>query len=211
MGDFSQKRNYLIGIAGNIGVGKTTLTQKLSEKLGWRAYFESVIDNPYLNDFYSDMNRWSFNLQIYFLAHRFRSQKEIVDSGEHAVQDRTIYEDVEIFARSLYEQGYMDERDHRTYRDLFYNMVPFLPAPDLIIYLRASVDTLMDRIHQRGRDFEKTIDRSYIEYLNHAYERWIREAKEQFRVLTIEADTVDYLNGEEDIDDLIRQIREYCP
>ncbi len=205
------KRGYLISIAGNIGVGKTTLTQKLAERLGWKPYFESVIDNPYLSDFYQDMNRWSFNLQIYFLSHRFRTQKEIVESGENAIQDRSIYEDVEIFARSLYEQGFMDERDHTTYRDLFYNMVPYLPAPDLIIYLQASVDTLMRRIHQRGRDFEKSISRDYIEYLNRAYERWIAEARQQFNVLTVNADHTDFVNGDGDLDAVIEQIRRYLP
>ncbi|RMH94731.1 MAG: deoxynucleoside kinase, partial [Calditrichaeota bacterium] len=179
----TRKRPYLIGIAGNIGVGKTTLTRQLSRKLGWQSYFESVIDNPYLDDFYRDMHRWSFNLQIYFLAHRFRSQKEIVEAGVNAIQDRTIYEDVEIFAKSLHEQGYMDDRDYACYRDLFYNMVPYLPQPDLIIYLRASVDTLMHRIHLRGREFEKRISREYIEYLNRAYDNWIKEAREQFNVL----------------------------
>jgi len=205
------KRGYLISIAGNIGVGKTTLTQKLADKLGWKPYFESVIDNPYLSDFYQDMKRWSFNLQIYFLSHRFRSQKEIVESGESAIQDRSIYEDVEIFARSLFEQGFMDARDHQTYRELFYNMVPYLPAPDLIIYLQASVDTLMQRIRLRGRDFEQSISREYIEYLNRAYERWIAEARNQFQVLTVNADKTDFVNGDGDLDDLIQEIRQRLP
>ncbi|NOX38345.1 MAG: deoxynucleoside kinase [Calditrichaeota bacterium] len=206
-----KKRGYLISIAGNIGVGKTTLTEKLSRKLGWKAYYESVIDNPYLSDFYQDMHRWSFNLQIYFLSHRFRSQKEIVESGENAIQDRTIYEDVEIFARSLYEQGYMDERDHQTYRDLFYNMVPYLPEPDLIIYLRASVDTLMERIRKRGRDFERTIHRDYIAYLNRAYERWMEEAQQKFRVMVVNADQTDFVNGDDDLEELIKRIRDILP
>ena len=205
------KKGYLISIAGNIGVGKTTLTEKLSQRLGWKPYYESVIDNPYLDDFYADMHRWSFNLQIYFLSHRFRSQKQIVESGENAIQDRTIYEDVEIFARSLFEQGYMDQRDYQTYRDLFYNMVPYLPAPDLIIYLKASVSTLMERIRMRGRDFEKSIQQDYIAYLNNAYERWIREAQQQFRVLTVDADRTDFVNGDDDLDHLIQRIRQFLP
>jgi len=205
------KRNYLVGIAGNIGVGKTTLTRRLSEQLGWKAYYESVIDNPYLNDFYGDMARWSFHLQIYFLTHRFRSQKEIMDSGQNAIQDRTIYEDVEIFARSLYEQGHMNERDYSTYRELFYNMVPALQAPDIIIYLRASIATLQERIKQRGRDFEQSIKTSYLEYLNQAYERWLIEAQHQFRVLIVNADQVDFLNGDGDLEKLIHQIKKYCP
>ncbi len=206
-----EKRNYLVGIAGNIGVGKTTLTEKLAQRLNWQPYFESVIDNPYLNDFYQDLNRWSFNLQIYFLAHRFRSQKKIVEAGIHAIQDRTIYEDVEIFARSLYEQGYMDQRDYDCYRDLFNNMVPFLPKPDVIIYLNASVDTLMERIKMRGRDYEKSIDRSYIEYLNSAYQRWIDGARGEFRILEVDANVTDYVNGDNDLNELIRELQRYCP
>jgi deoxyadenosine/deoxycytidine kinase len=205
------KKTYLIGIAGNIGVGKTTVTQKLADSMGWDPYFESVIDNPYLDDFYQDMNRWSFNLQIYFLSHRFRSQKEIIEAGRNAIQDRTIYEDVEIFARSLYEQGFMNDRDYSCYRDLFYNMVPYLPTPKIIIYLRASVDTLINRIQHRGRDFERTIDRGYIEYLNKAYERWIARAKSEFEILTINADETDFVNGDDDLNELIAQIQEFCP
>lgn len=206
-----EKHNYLIGIAGNIGVGKTTLTQKLADSLGWAPYFESVIDNPYLDDFYKDMSRWSFNLQIYFLAHRFRTQKEIIDSRINAIQDRTIYEDVEIFARSLYEQGYMNERDFACYSDLFSNMVAFLPKIDVIIYLKASVDTLMDRIRQRGRDFEQTIQRSYIEYLNQAYDRWIERVKQEFHILEVNADKTDFVNGDNDLNELVRKIKQICP
>jgi deoxyadenosine/deoxycytidine kinase len=179
--------------------------------LKWKSYYESVIDNPYLDNFYSDMKRWSFNLQIYFLAHRFRSQKEIFESGVHAIQDRTIYEDVEIFAKSLYEQGYMNERDYRTYRDLFNNMVRFLPKPDLIIYLRASKRTLLSRIKQRGRDFERSISPDYIEYLNRAYDRWIKEAEDSFNVLKINASEIDFVNATEKFEELISIIREYCP
>lgn len=205
-----EKGNYLIGIAGNIGVGKTTLTRKLAEQLNWKPYFESVIDNPYLDDFYGDMHRWSFQLQIYFLAHRFRSQKQISEAGINAIQDRTIYEDVEIFAKSLFEQGYMAQRDYSCYRDLFSNMVPYLPKPNVIIYLRASVDTLMSRIHQRGRDFEKSIQEEYITYLNNAYEEWMRRAKGEFQVLEVNADHTDYVNGHDDLNKLIEQIRAIC-
>jgi len=206
-----KKSNYLVGIAGNIGVGKTTLTRNMADRLGWKAYFESVIDNPYLDNFYKDMRRWSFNLQIYFLAHRFRSQKLISDSGLPSIQDRTIYEDVEIFARSLYEQGYMSERDHQTYRDLFNDMVFFLPKPDLIIYLKASIKTLVARIKSRGRDFERTISPDYLEYLNLAYERWIREAQEKFTILIVNADEVDFIKENDKFEELVKKIREYCP
>ena len=207
----NSKKTYLVGIAGNIGVGKTTLTTNLAERLGWRPYFESVIDNPYLNKFYTDMRRWSFHLQIYFLAHRFRAQKQIVDSRFSAIQDRTIYEDVEIFARSLYEQGHMTERDYQTYRELFNDMVYFLPKPDLIIYLKASVKTLMSRIHQRGRDFEKTISPDYIEYLNRAYDRWMTEAREVYIVHTVNADEVDFLKETDKFEALVATIKQYCP
>ncbi|MCK4892691.1 MAG: deoxynucleoside kinase [Calditrichia bacterium] len=206
-----KKSNYLVGIAGNIGVGKTTLTRNLADRLGWKAYFESVIDNPYLDTFYKDMRRWSFNLQIYFLAHRFRAQKVISDSGLPSIQDRTIYEDVEIFARSLYEQGYMSERDHQTYRDLFNDMVFFIPKPDLIVYLKASIKTLVARIKSRGRDFERTISPDYLEYLNLAYDRWIREAQEKFTILTVNADEVDFIKENDKFEELVIKIREYCP
>lgn len=205
------KQKYLIGIAGNIGVGKTTLTTNLGKRLNWHCYYESVIDNPFLDDFYGDMKRWSFNLQIYFLAHRFRAQKQIADSNHSAIQDRTIYEDVEIFARSLYEQGHMNERDYQTYRELFNDMVYYLPKPDLIIYLKASVKTLLSRIKQRGRDFERTISPDYIEYLNRAYERWMKEAKDKFNIHTVNADKIDFLRENDKFEELIVTIREYCP
>jgi deoxyadenosine/deoxycytidine kinase len=176
---------YFVGIAGNIGVGKTTMTRELARELGWKAYFEPVIDNPYLNDFYADMPRWSFHLQIYFLSKRFQSQLEIFESSTSCIQDRTIYEDVEIFARTLHEQGSMDERDYRNYRDFFGIMVSQLRPPDLIIYLRADVDTLMERIQSRGRGYEKTIEREYLEKLNQAYDAWAesRQSLTQFAVL----------------------------
>ncbi len=206
-----EKKNYLVGIAGNIGVGKTTLTRNLGDRLNWKPFYESVIDNPYLDDFYGDMKRWSFNLQIYFLAHRFRSQKEIFDLGFPAIQDRTIYEDVEIFAKSLYEQGYMKQRDYQTYRDLFNNMVFFLPPPDLIIYLKASVKTLLLRIKSRGRDFERTISPDYLEYLNLAYDRWMKEAQAKFNVMVVDADKVDFMKENDKFEQLVKSIREYCP
>jgi deoxyadenosine/deoxycytidine kinase len=205
------KANYLVGIAGNIGVGKTTLTRNLADRLGWKAFYESVIDNPYLDNFYKDMRRWSFNLQIYFLAHRFRSQKIISESGIASIQDRTIYEDVEIFAKSLYEQGYMNERDYQTYRELFNDMVFFLPQPDLIIYLKASIKTLVSRIKSRGRDFERSISPDYLEYLNLAYERWMREAQEKFTILTVNADEVDFLKENDKFEELVKKIRAHCP
>lgn len=205
------KRNYLIGIAGNIGVGKTTLARRLSEKFGWEVYYESVINNPYLDDFYQDMKRWSFNLQMYFLSHRFRTLKLIASSQKSAVQDRTIYEDVEIFAKSLFEQGYMSERDYKTYRDLFYDMMPYIPAPDIIIYLKASAPTLLDHIKQRGRGFEKTISEEYILYLNNSYEKWIKQAKNDHQILVVNSDEIDYVKGEKDLNELVQIIKKHCP
>jgi deoxyadenosine/deoxycytidine kinase len=205
------KRNYLIGIAGNIGVGKTTLAQRLSEKFGWEVYYESVINNPYLDDFYRDMKRWSFNLQMYFLSHRFRTLKSIANSQMSAVQDRTIYEDVEIFAKSLFEQGFMTDRDYKTYRELFYDMMPYIPSPDVIIYLRASAPTLLDRIRNRGRGFEKTISKEYILYLNNSYEKWIEQAKNDYQILVVDSDEIDYVRGEKDLNELVQIIKKHCP
>jgi len=199
------KRKLFIAIAGNIGVGKTTLTRLLSQKLRWRAYYEKVIDNPYLAPFYDDMNRWSFHLQIYFLSHRFKSQKEISEWPDSCIQDRSIYEDVEIFARTLNKQGYMTEVDYTNYRMLFETMVDYLRKPDLIIYLKASVEQLVERILSRGRDYEQTIDRGYLEQLGEAYEIWLNEAEENgFRILRVDTR---YKNFEEDAGELNKIVK----
>ena len=176
-----------IGVAGNIGVGKTTFTKIVSEHYSWKPIYESVIDNPYLSDFYSDMSTWSFNLQIYFLNHRFSSQLELNSINNGFIQDRTIYEDVEIFAKNLYKLGFMSKRDWQTYSNLFANMVQFLKKPDLIIYLKAETDTLISRINNRNRNFEKEIDIEYLHSLNIAYEKWITMNK-NFKVITIKTD-----------------------
>jgi deoxyadenosine/deoxycytidine kinase len=162
-----------IGIAGNIGVGKTTFTRKVAEIMGWRAFYESVQDNPYLSDFYADMRRWSFNLQIYFLHHRFRTHYEMTAMTGGKIQDRTIYEDVEIFAKNLHEMGNMDARDWQNYSNLFRVMMNYLKKPDLIIYLRATTDTLITRIGKRSRDFERSISPEYLHQLNVSYDSWI--------------------------------------
>ena len=167
-------RPLFIAVAGNIGAGKSSLTRLLADRFTWKPYYESVDDNPYLADFYGDMLRWSFHLQMYFLANRFKSHKQIVESGTSVIQDRSIYEDAEIFARNLYEMGRMTERDYTTYVSLFHVMMTYLKPPDLMIYLRASVDTLVQQIGKRGRDFEKGIERAYLERLNSHYEDWIR-------------------------------------
>jgi len=199
-----------IGIAGNIAVGKTTLTKIISDRFKWMAYYESVDDNPYLEDFYSDMMRWSFHLQIYFLSKRFEMQRKIVNECKPAVQDRTIYEDVEIFARSLYEMGNMSKRDWDNYHTLFEEMTSYLVKPTLIIYLKASTDTLITRLKKRGRDYEKIVSPDYLHRLNIAYNRWVNNAKKNFSILTVEADEFDMLTDQDKLDALLISIREKC-
>ncbi len=198
-------KNPFVGIAGNIGAGKTTLAEIISNHFGWDAYYESVSDNPYLDDFYRDMHRWSFNLQIYFLHHRFSSQIAIKINSNGVIQDRTIYEDVEIFARNLYDMKFMTERDWKTYKELFCNMVQFLRKPDLIIYLRASTDTLLSRVKNRDRLFEKDISSEYIHSLNISYERWIKKCKNQ-QVLIIESDGFNVFKDTDKLNDIFIQI-----
>jgi deoxyadenosine/deoxycytidine kinase len=188
-------QGYFLAIAGNIGVGKTELTTRLSAELGWMAYYEPVIQNPYLDDFYADMARWSFHLQIYFLSERFKAQVQIGASPLPFIQDRTIYEDAEIFARVLHDQGSMTDVDYRNYTALFHVLVGFLRKPDLIIYLKASPDVLMERIARRGRASEKSISRDYIARLNFAYDDWMRRARAETEVLEIDTDHVP-LQGE---------------
>lgn len=181
-----------IAIAGNIGVGKSTLTSLLTERLGWEAFFEAVDDNPYLADFYRDMRQWSFHSQVFFLSRRLRHHHAILDRPGTVVQDRSVYEDAEIFAENLYRQAHMSERDYRTYRGLYEAMAMFLPPPDLVIYLRASVPTLLKRIRMRGRDYEQSVAPEYLEQLNLLYEEWI----ERFAlcpVLTVPSDNLDFV------------------
>ena len=205
----AEKRKLFVAIAGNIGVGKTTLTRLLSQELKWRAYYEKVIDNPYLPPFYDDMPRWSFHLQIYFLSHRFKSQKEITEWPDSCIQDRSIYEDVEIFARTLYETKNMSEMDYENYRLLFETMIDYLRKPDLIIYLDASVDDLISRILKRGRDFEQTIDPAYLKQLHNAYERWIEEAESQnLKVLTIDTRNCNFEENKTELNKIVKYIRE---
>jgi deoxyadenosine/deoxycytidine kinase len=205
----SSKRKLFIAIAGNIGVGKTTLTRLLSQKLRWRAYYEKVINNPYLAPFYDDMNRWSFHLQIYFLSHRFKSQKEITEWPDSCIQDRSIYEDVEIFARTLNQQGFMTDVDYENYRMLFETMVDYLRKPDLIIYLKASVDQLVERILSRGRDYEQTIDRGYLDQLGRAYETWLEEAEENgFKILRIDTKNKNFEENESELNSIVDYVKE---
>ncbi len=193
-------------IAGNIGAGKSSLTTLLAKHFKWKAYYESVDDNPYLSDFYEDMRRWSFNLQVYFLSSRFRSQKEILNTRESFVQDRTIYEDVEIFAKNLYQMGLMSKRDYENYSNLFHEMVEFLSPPDLLLYLRADVPTLVRQIQNRGRDYESTIRIEYLERLNNLYEEWIN--RYPYEKLIIDTDHLDFVNEKEDLGKIIEMIEQ---
>ena len=195
-----------LGIAGNIGVGKTTLTEKLSQDLGFSAIYESVIDNPYLSDFYTNMSRWSFNLQIYFLYTRFEAQIKLLKSNDNFIQDRTIYEDKEIFAANLLELGHMSDRDFKTYCELFNAMLKFIKKPDLIIYLQANTDTLMSRIKNRKRDYESDISSEYIHSLNIYYDRWINKLPNE-NVLIIKTDDFDIFNDTDFYDNIVNNIK----
>jgi hypothetical protein len=200
-----RRKKAFVGIAGNIGSGKSSLTRLLSERTGWAPCYESVDDNPYLDDFYADMPRWSFELQVYFLSHRFRSHKAIVEGRRSVILDRVIYEDAEIFARTLFELGKMDERDYRTYVALYGVMTDYLRPPDLLVYLKASVPTLQRQIAARGRDMEQGIQRDYLERLNARYEEWIG-GYTAGKVLTVEVDSTDFVNRPADLDKVTKSI-----
>lgn len=185
-----------IGIAGNIGSGKTTLTRMLSEHYGWTPKYEAVTYNPYLEDYYKDIKRWSFNLEVYFLQQRFKDVLEIASSDDVIIQDRTIFEGVYIFVANNKAMGNLSDRDYETYMDLFKLMMSLVKAPDLLIYLRSSVPHLVSQIQKRGREYEKSIELDYLEGLNNRYEQWISEYPG--RVLTIDADGLDFQNHPED-------------
>jgi len=195
-----------VAIAGNIGVGKSSLTALLAEQLGWQPFFEAVGENPYLADFYTDMRRWSFHSQIFFLSRRLRHHYQLLNTPGTVVQDRTVYEDAEVFACNLYQQGQMEERDYRSYRELYEVMALFLPPPDLLVYLRASVPVLLARIAMRGREFERNIAPDYLEQLNVLYERWIAGFT-GCPVLIIDANRLDFVHVDHDLHEVIRQIR----
>jgi deoxyadenosine/deoxycytidine kinase len=194
-----------ITIAGNIGTGKTTLTRMLAEHYGWMPHFESVADNPYLKDFYGDMARWSFPLQIYFLNHRYKTHREVGNGNASAIQDRSIYEDCHIFARNLFEGGNMEERDYRNYLDLYQEMIKLLPPPDLMIYLRKSLPRLVSQIKQRGRDYEQNIPEDYLTCLNKYYEEWIG-AYNTGKLLIIDSDELDFVSHPEHFDHIAEKI-----
>jgi len=188
-----------IAIAGNVGVGKSTLTRMLAQRLGWEPFFEAVDDNPYLADFYQNMQQWAFHSQIFFLSRRLRHHHELLQRPNSVIQDRSVYEDAEIFARNLYEQRAMDERDYQSYRELYEVLCAFLPPPDLVIYLRADVETLLARIKLRGRAYEQAIDPAYLQRLNSLYDDWI----DRFTlspVLTVEASDLDFVSHRHHLD-----------
>ncbi len=201
-----KKDSKYIAVAGNIGAGKSSLTGLLSKHFSWEAFYESVEDNPYLADFYEDMLRWSFNLQIYFLSSRFRHQKDMLEKDISLIQDRTIYEDVEIFAKNLHEMNLMSDRDFANYEALFHEMSNYLRPPDLLIYLRAQVPTLVKQIQQRGRDYENTIRIDYLEKLNRLYEDWID--RYPYEKLIIDTDDLDFVNDPEDLGKVIGLIEQ---
>ncbi len=199
--DQEKKSSKYVAVAGNIGAGKSSLTGLLAKHFNWEAFYESVDDNPYLQDFYEDMRRWSFNLQIYFLSSRFRHQKEMLNDDVNLIQDRTIYEDVEIFAKNLHQMNLMSDRDFANYEALFREMSHYLRPPDLLVYLRAQVPTLVRQIQQRGRDYENTIRIEYLERLNKLYEDWI--GRYPHEKLIIDTDDLDFVNNEEDLGKVI--------
>jgi len=181
-----------VAVAGNIGVGKSTLVSMLAKNLEWKPFYEPETENPYLPDFYGDMKAWAFHSQVFFLTHRLRIHRRLIDHPTSVIQDRSVYEDAEVFARNLYSQKQMSERDYETYQELYRVLSEFLPPPDLVLYLRASVDTLHRRIRRRGRDYESKISPEYLEQLNQLYEDWV-ENFSLCPLLTVPADDMDFV------------------
>ncbi len=196
-----------IAVAGNIGVGKSTLVEMICERLDSKPYFEPVTENPYISDFYKDMVSWSFHSQIFFLTHRLRIHQELIRNSGSVIQDRSIYEDAEVFAHNLFAQGRMSERDYSTYRSLYRTLAEYLPPPDLMIYLRASVPTLLNRIALRNRDYEQQIAPEYLSRLNELYENWINNFT-LCPVLTVPSDDLDYVAHPQHLELIISKIQE---
>lgn len=197
----------LILVAGNIGSGKTSLTERLGERMGWRTAYESVADNPYLPDFYADMRLWSFHLQVYFLGHRAEQHLEMANDPRSAIIDRSIYEDAFIFARALHHMGNLNERDYQAYRQLFNLVTRTLPPPSLLIYLKAPVPTLVERIRRRGRDIETSISPDYLQLLDSFYDDWMRTF-DICPVLTIRSDDLDFVHQPQHLDTVVERIQE---
>jgi len=194
-----------VAIAGNIGAGKTTLTKLLAKHYKWKPHYESVDENPYLDDFYAEMERWSFNLQVYFLNSRFRQILELRKTGNKIIQDRTIYEDAHIFAPNLHAMGLMTNRDYKNYSSLFDLMENLVTPPDLLIYLRSSIPNLVDQIHKRGREYENSISIDYLSRLNERYEAWISKYNKG-KVLVIDVDNLNFVDNQEDLGYVIGRI-----
>ncbi|MES2427218.1 MAG: deoxynucleoside kinase [Bacteroidota bacterium] len=194
-----------IAVVGNIGAGKTTLTELLAKNYGWEPLYEAVDNNPYLEDFYSDMKRWSFNLQIYFLNSRYRQIIEIQKSGRNIIQDRTIYEDAYIFAENLHDMGLMTSRDYDNYESIFNNITEYIKPPDLLVYLKASVPTLVNNIQRRGREYEIGIRIDYLSKLNEKYDKWINNYK-LGKLLILDKDNLDFANNTEDLSSIIQSV-----
>lgn len=194
-----------VAIAGNIGAGKTTLTKLLAKHYNWEAQYEDVLENPYLEDFYNKMERWSFNLQIYFLNSRFRQTLQIRESGKKIIQDRTIYEDAHIFAPNLHAMGLMTNRDFENYSSLFDLMESVVQGPDLLIYLRSSIPNLVSQIHKRGREYENSISIDYLSRLNERYEAWVHNYNKG-NLLIIDVDNINFVDNPEDLGDIINRI-----
>ncbi len=200
------KSKIFVAVAGNIGSGKSSLTKLLSQHYGWKTFYESVDDNPYLADFYGDMKRWAFNLQVYFLSKRFNDHKKIVDGADSVIQDRSIYEDAEIFAKNLHDIGKMDDRDYTNYVELYHVMMQYLQPPDLLIYLDARIETLLKQIARRGRDYEQTIPQSYLEQLRDNYSLWIKNYT-LGPVLVVPSDEVDFVHERGDFNRMLLLIQ----
>jgi len=196
-----------VAVAGNIGVGKSTLVSMLCERLKWEPFYEPVSENPYLVDFYNNMDAWSFHSQIFFLTHRLRAHHQIANHPTSIIQDRSVYEDAEIFAQNLYLQGHIHPRDYATYRELYETVMQFLPPPDLVIYLRASGPTLLSRISRRGRDYERSITSEYLASLDALYEKWIAGFT-ICPVLTVPADDIDYVAHAGHLNLIVRKVTE---
>ena len=194
-----------VAVAGNIGAGKTSLAELLSKHYGWEAHFEDVIDNPYLDDFYNEMERWSFNLQIYFLNSRFGQLKNFKASNKDFIQDRTIYEDARIFAPNLHAMGLMNQRDFNNYQSLFGLMESMVEAPDMLIYLRSSIPNLVHKIHKRGREYENSISIEYLSRLNERYEAWI-STYDKGKLLIVDVDQFDFVENKSDLGKIIEKI-----
>lgn len=196
-----------IAIAGNIGVGKSTLVQLLCDRLDWEPFFEGFVDNPYLADFYQEMSRWSFHSQVFFLSRRLHDLRRLMNFPRTVVQDRSVYEDAEIFAKNLYRQGHITERDWNTYHELYTALTDLLPPPDLVVYLNASVPTLLQRIAQRGREYEKQIEPEYLTRLNILYDEWLADF-ELCPVLIVPADRLDFVANGNHLDLIAQKIQE---